>query len=121
MNAGPVFTTIFGQNNDAGSVSFSVVIRTPALVSSPYTQRQIDLFRRVLALREIEKLTYCDIATRLDREGFLSPRGCPLSAELVYSIYKKGKKRFARMTSAPAVEITDFKINPRDIFAQYRV
>ncbi len=105
-----------GEFDDAGSVTFSVVIRPPALISSPYTQTQTDLFRRVLALRELEKLTYLDIAKRLDGEGFLSPRGCPLSAELVHSVYKKGKKRFERMTAAPAVEIRDFQINARDVF-----
>jgi hypothetical protein len=101
-----------GNFAEAGSVTFSLVIRTSSLTSGPYTQSQTDLFRKVLALRELEKRTYADIATRLTAQGFQSPRGCPLSAELVYSIYKKGKRRFMRMSASPSTELIDFKITP---------
>ena len=102
-----------GIFDEAESVTFSLVVSTSALTSGPYTQAQTDLFRHVLALRELEKLTYLDIANRLKEQGFLSPRGCPLSAELVYAIYKNGKRRFARLTASPRVELADFQINPR--------
>ena len=101
-----------GEFDEAESVTFSLVIRTSALTSGPYTQSQTDLFRRVLALREMQKLTFLNIATRLTALGFLSPRGKPLSAELVFSIYKKGKLRFARMSASPTWDLFNFKINP---------
>ena len=105
-----------GEFDEAESVTFSHVIRTSALTSGPYTQSQTDLFRRVLAMRELQKLTFLEIATRLTEQGCQSPRGKPLSAELVFSIYKKGKKRFARFSAMPATEIHDFNINPRQDF-----
>jgi hypothetical protein len=101
-----------GKFDEAESVTFSLIINTAALISGPYTQSQTDLFRRVLALRELQKLTFLDIATRLTEQGFLSPRGKPLSAELVFSVYKKGKRRFARMSASPSTEMVDFEIIP---------
>ena len=101
-----------GVFDEAESVTFSLVIRTSALISGPYTQKQVELFRRVLALRELQSLTYLQIAEHLTADGFLSPRGHPLSAELVYFIYKKGKRRFARMSASPTIELINFQINP---------
>lgn len=71
-------------------VRLSVVVQTAALQSITYTERQMELYRHVFRLREIERLKYREIASRLRALGLQSIRGKQLSAELVFSIHKKG-------------------------------
>jgi hypothetical protein len=71
-------------------VRLSITVQTAALRSAPYTERQMELYRHVLRMREVERLTYRNIASRLRASGFRSTRGKELSEELVFSIHKKG-------------------------------
>ena len=65
-------------------------VQTAALRSAPYNERQMDLYRQVFRMREVERLTFRDIASRLRASGLRSTRGKELSEELVFSIHKKG-------------------------------
>jgi hypothetical protein len=90
---------IWGKFAAAHALTFSVSIHTQALTNSAYSDAQFTLFRRVLALRELNKATFRSIAQQLSAEGQRSPRGALLSDAHVFSIYKKGKRRFARLNN----------------------
>lgn len=89
---------IWGNFTAAHALTFSVTIQTKALTNSAYSDAQFTLFRRVLALREVNKATFRSIAQQLNAAGQRSPRGAVLSDAHVFSIYKKGKCRFERMS-----------------------
>jgi hypothetical protein len=84
---------------------------TQALFSGPYTVSQLDLFGQVLALRELQHLTFTAIACQLTASSYLTPRGCALSGELVFSIYKKGKRRLSRLSEVGACWLPSITIN----------
>ena len=71
-------------------VRLSITVQTAALRSAPYNERQLDLYRQVFRMREVEGLTFRDIASRLLAAGFRSIQGKELSAQIVFSIHKKG-------------------------------
>jgi len=50
-------------------VRLSVVVQTAALRSAPYNEHQNDLYRQVFRIREVERLTFRDIASRLRASG----------------------------------------------------
>jgi hypothetical protein len=75
-----------------------------------YSSYQIELSNKVLYLRDSLKLTYRSIAEFLIDEGYRSPRGCDLSPESVFSIYKKRKIRDARLQAPPSVRLENIKI-----------
>ena len=62
-----------------------------------YSDYQIELSNKVLYLRDFLKMTYKAIAEFLIDKGYRSPRGFNLSAESVFSIYKKRKIRNNRL------------------------
>lgn len=70
-----------------------------------YSPYQIELSDLVLHLRDVELLTYKEIADLLISEGYHSPRGFELGAESVFSIYKKRKIRDARLLAPPKISI----------------
>ena len=75
-----------------------------------YSPYQTELSDKVIRLRDSVGLTYKAIAEVLIPEGYKSPRGFDLGAESVFSIYKKRKRRDARLFSAPAIRISDVEI-----------
>ena len=75
-----------------------------------YSSYQTELSDKVILLRDIEKLTYKAISEVLAIEGYKSPRGFDLGPESVFSIYKKRKRRDARLLSAPAITIRAVEI-----------
>jgi len=75
-----------------------------------YSPYQTELSDKVIYLRDSEGLTYKAIAEALIADGYRSPRGFDLGPESVFSIYKKRKKRDARLLSAPAVRICAVEI-----------
>ena len=102
---------LVGIFDTAQLVILKLRVCTPALCSGPYNIAQFELFRKVLALRELQRMTFAAIAADLTDAGYLSPRGCTLSAELVFSIYKKGKRRLSRMSEVGACWLTSITIN----------
>ena len=54
--------------------------------------------------------TFTAIASRLKDEGFTSPRGKTLSAEGVFSIYKKRKIRDERLNAPPELVISQIEL-----------
>jgi len=70
-----------------------------------YSPYQKELFNRVLWMRETKGLTFKAIADALVAEGYKAPRGGPLGAESVFSIYKKGVGRANRLNASPRLEI----------------
>jgi len=67
----------------------SLTVRAFSLKTRQFAPHQLELLRRVVYLREQEELTFNAIAQRLTEGGYLSARGKPLSAELIFSTYKK--------------------------------
>lgn len=65
------------------------MVRAFSLKPRQFAPHQLELLRRVVYLREQEKLTFKGIAEKLTAGGYKSARGKPLSAELVFSTYKK--------------------------------
>ena len=91
-------------------LKITLKITTKSLYLMAYSAYQMRLFERVLWMREEEKLTYESIANRLTKEGIKSARNCKLMAEHVFSIYKKGLLRKARLASEPNMEVVDFQL-----------
>ena len=91
--------------DDLIGIVLFVKIRTKEIYLSSYTELQQRLYGRVVALRDVEKLTFDAVAKLLTKSGARSPRGCLLGAEHVFSIYKKGKIREQRMVSEVNVSL----------------
>ena len=87
--------------NDALELLICVKITTRKLYLMAYSSNQKWLFERVRALRDRRHMTFDAIAKMLSSEQVLSPRGCSLMAEHVFSIYKKGRLRGQRLTEQP--------------------
>ena len=75
-----------------------------------YSDYQIELSNKVLYLRDSLKLTYKAIAEFVIEKGYRSPRGCDLSSESVFSIYKKRKIRDARLQAPPKIRLENIRI-----------
>lgn len=75
-----------------------------------YSAYQTELSNRIIQLRDLKGFTYRVIADLLIREGYKSPRGFDLGPESVFSIYKKRKKRDARLNRIPEVRIVDLEV-----------
>lgn len=67
----------------------SITIQTAALGITRYSERQLDLYRKIYRLRHVERLTFQAIAARLNDNGVQSTTGKPFSAELVFGLNKK--------------------------------
>lgn len=90
------------ENEGIPYITYSLKIRHGGLWLGPYTAYQKALSDKVVQLREVQKLTFLAIANQLISEGYNSPRGKKLSAESVFSIYKKRSIRDKRL-HAPAM------------------
>lgn len=88
---------------------FSLVFKTQAFLSSPFTPYQVELSDEVLRLRDTLGLTFKEIADRLVKQGYKGVRGGDLGPESVFSTYKKRARRNARKTHEITWEITNFR------------
>lgn len=86
------------------------MIRTKGLMIGFYSAYQTELSNRIIQLRDSDELTYRAIANLLIEDGYKSPRGFDLGPESVFSIYKKRKKRDARLNGIPEVKIVDLEV-----------
>jgi hypothetical protein len=75
-----------------------------------YSAYQTELSDKVMRLRDSDRLTYKAISNLLIDEGYKSPRGFGLSAEGVFSIYKKRKIRDIRLRGQPIAKIKNIEI-----------
>jgi hypothetical protein len=94
------------------TVKYVVKISHKGLLFASYSDYQKELSDKVLDLRDRKKLTFNAIAEKLILEGYRSPRGFDLGAEIVFSIYKKRKIRDARMNDSMRVEIVRLEVLP---------
>lgn len=78
------------------SLRFTVTLRCSDLRPYPRSIQQMDLLRRVVYLREVKEMPYDAIAKLLASKGMKSPRGNLLSAEMLFSIYKKRPASFPK-------------------------
>lgn len=92
------------------AVKFEVIIRTQSLIMGAYSDYQKELSDSIIQMRDDEKMTFRGISEALTRKGYCSPRGFDLSAESVFSIYKKRKIRDARLNTQPKLMITNLRI-----------
>jgi hypothetical protein len=75
-----------------------------------YSAYQTELSNLVIELRDVQNLTFKKIANYLSTEGYSSPRGSHLSAESVFSIYKKRKIRDERLNAKPEVVLSEIQV-----------
>lgn len=75
-----------------------------------YSGYQVELSDKIIALRDEQQLTYKQIADSLTAEGYRSPRGFDLGAESVFSIYKKRKRRDARLKALVLPILSNFEV-----------
>lgn len=75
-----------------------------------YSDYQKALSDSIIEMRDQEKITFKGISEALTQKGYHSPRGFDLSAESVFSIYKKRKIRDARLNAQPKLMITNLRI-----------
>ena len=92
------------------AVKFEVIIRTGSLMIGAYSPYQIKLSDSIIQMRDQEKMTFKGISEALTQKGYRSPRGFDLSAESVFSIYKKRKIRDDRLNTQPKQVITNLRI-----------
>lgn len=76
-----------------------------------YSEYQTKLSNLIIHLRDEKKMTYKAIAEFLITRGYKSPRGFNLSAESVFSIYKKRNLRKKRLESPPSVRLLKLSVN----------
>ncbi len=95
--------------DDASEVLITLRITTRRLYLMAYSSYQKWLLDRVVELREGQSLTFQAIAMQLSAKKILSPRGQLLTAENVFSIYKKGRLRQSRLTEDARCEILDLR------------
>ncbi len=74
-----------------------------------YSSHSQWLFERICELRDKDNLSFEKIAKRLSDEGVKSARYCNLMAEHVYSAFKKGKAREARLKGKAKFELIEIK------------
>lgn len=77
------------ENESIKELCFTVTVCSENLRPYPRSVQQMDLLRQVVYLREMQAMTFDAIAKLLISKGMKSAGGHPLSAELVFSIYKK--------------------------------
>ena len=92
------------------TVNYVIKISHKGLRFGAYSVYQMELSDKVLALRDIDRLTYKQIADQLIVGGYRSPRGFDLGPESVFSIYKKRKIRDLRLNAAPKLELKIIEI-----------
>ncbi len=92
------------------AVKFKVIIRTGSLTIGAYSDYQKALSDRIIQMRDQEKMTFKGISEALTRKGYRSPRGFDLSAESVFSIYKKRKIRDDRLNALPKYRIAKLRM-----------
>ncbi len=75
-----------------------------------YSDYQKALSDSIIQMRDEEKMTFRGISETLTQKGYRSPRGFNLSAESVFSIYKKRKIRDARLNTPPKQRIVNLRV-----------
>lgn len=96
--------------DEARYVLLTVKITTKKLYLMAYSSYQESLFDLVVDKRERVGLTFKAIAEQLVSDGYASPRGKKLEAENVFSIYKKGKLRRARLEETASYELLEVNV-----------
>jgi hypothetical protein len=92
------------------AVKFEVIIRTGSLMIGAYSEYQKTILESIIQMRDQEKMTFKGISETLTQKGYRSPRGLELSAESVFSIYRKRKIRDARLNAEPKLVIANLKV-----------
>ena len=80
----------------SANLSFIVKVTTNKLWTTTYSDYQLLLYNRIIALQE-EGLGYRKIAQALNKEGLKTPRGKQFRNSHVHSIVKKKKIRDRRI------------------------
>ena len=75
-----------------------------------YSDYQKALSDSIIQMRDQEKMIFKGISETLTQKGYRSPRGFDLSAESVFSIYKKRKIRDDRLTAPQKYRITRLRV-----------
>jgi hypothetical protein len=75
-----------------------------------YSDYQKALSDTIIQMRDDEKTTFKGISDRLIEKGYCSPRGFELSAESVFSIYKKRKIRDDRLNAQSKLVIANLRV-----------
>ena len=88
-------------------------VTTPQLWLPKVSQSRRDLAARVRSMRDVDGLTFVEIAKRLNSAGVTSPRGGAFYQQVVFSIYRKWTARDAReqrLVRADLIEVRVFQM-----------
>ncbi|MEY4762069.1 MAG: hypothetical protein RLZZ200_1925 [Pseudomonadota bacterium] len=97
-----------------GSVSFTAIFRTQRLLPFDYPEAQLPLSDRVIELRDVQGMSFKEIAKLLAREGWRGARGAALGANVVFSVYKKRKAHDLRRSAPMTWWIRKIVVYPRE-------
>jgi len=75
-----------GQDSQGFLVCFLLTVRTRGLMIGAYSAYQTELSNLIIELRDLQYLTFKQIADHLIAQGYSSPRGFELGAESVFSV-----------------------------------
>jgi hypothetical protein len=105
-------TFVGDARENPGSVQFSLILRTSRLLPNAYPVSARSLSEKVIALRDVQKMTFKAIAALLQREGAIGARGAALRDRGVFSIYKKRLAHERLRTGPVRFEIREITVLP---------
>ncbi len=97
----------------SANLNFSVKITTNKLWTTTYSDYQLFLYKRIIALQE-EGLGYRKIAQVLNKEGLKTPRGKQFRNNHVHSILKKKKIRDTRINKEFDKEVSALELQYKE-------
>ena len=91
-------------------ILFTISKKSRDLTQDKFTQYQNKLYETICQKREIEGLTFPQIADYLNKCGYKTVRKTKWNNPKVHSVYTKRKKRLGIRNEKSLPEITDFQL-----------
>jgi len=95
-----------------GALEFTLVLTTRRLLPNRYPNDRETLADRVIAMRDERSMTFPAISCELISRGLTGARGARLTAESVFSMYKKRKAYLLRRLSKIVYSIPRLIVYP---------
>ena len=91
-------------------LSYTITVKSTKLNVWKLSEYQVSLYQKICELRFDENLTFKQIASRLNKEGWKSTRGKKHSSGTVCSNYYKIRKHFERKHKFLPPELDDVEL-----------